>query len=459
MMLRFFSKSLLLFASLALGLSLAANSAPPSRPNIIFIMPDDLGYGDLGCYGSEKIETPHIDRLATQGTRFTSCYAGASVCAPSRGVLLTGLDTGHARIRDNSAEVGGTLESFADGREGGMRISLTAHDYTVFELLKSAGYATGATGKWGVGEPGSDGTPGKHGVDECFGYLNQNHAPYYYTDYLWRNDHKQTIPENRDRQHAVYSNDLMADFAVDFVQRHQKEPFFLYLPFTIPHDKIEVPDLGEYATKDWPEEAKIYAAMITQLDGYVGRLMAELERLGLAENTIVFFTSDNGPANHSFVDFFRSSGGMRGGKATLYEGGIRMPMIVRWPGHVPAGQTSDTPWMFADFLPTAAELAGVPAPAGIDGESVLPLLKGEAPLKESRYLYWEFPRKGLWQAVRHGPWKAIRHGIDQPLELYNLETDQNEEHNVAEQHPVIVADLADWLKTARVPSPHWPDEE
>lgn len=430
--------------------------AADARPNIILIVADDLGYGDLGCFGSEKIRTPNLDRLAREGTRFTDFYAGAPVCAPSRGVLLTGLHSGHGRIRNNSPQVGGELESFADGKEGGMRLSFTASDHTFAEDLQRAGYATGATGKWGVGEPGSDGTPGKHGFDEWLGYLNQNHAPYYYTDYLWKNDRQMPIPANAGGKRAVYSNDLMADFSLDFVRRHQAGPFFLYLAYTIPHNRMEVPELGDYAKESWPDEAKTYAAMVTRLDSYVGRLLAELDRLGLAENTLLLFTSDNGALAGKRCDLFKSNRDFRGAKGAVYEGGLRVPMIVRWPGHVAAGRTSAEPWMFVDFFPTFTALARVAPPANLDGRNVLPVLTGGKESLGDRPLYWEIPEDRLWQAVRVGRWKAVRRGLDQPVELYDLTTDSREQHNVAAEHADVAARLVRLLDTAHTPSPHWP---
>lgn len=438
------------------GFGAAKESPLPARPNIIFILADDLGYGDVGCYGSTRIRTPNIDRLASQGIRFTQAYTGASVCAPARCVLMTGLHLGHARIRDNSPEVGGQLEKFANGAEGGIRLSIRDEDYTVAELLKSAGYATGVSGKWGLAEPGTEGTPNKQGFDEWLGYLNQNHAPYYYTDYLDENEGIRKIPENRNGARVVYSNDLMADFADDFVERHRAEPFFLYLAYTVPHNLMEVPSLGDYAKEDWPEDAKIYAAMVDRLDGYVGRIMKTLDRLDIADNTIIFFTSDNGPVNGARARLLNSAGGLRGFKGMLYEGGIRVPMIVRWPGRVAAGATSDEPWMFADFMPTCAELAGVKATANMDGASIVPVLKGKVATLGERTLYWENPRERLHQAIRHGKWKAIRFGMDQPIELYDLESDPSETSDVSAQHPALVASFAEEMTNAHIPSPHWP---
>jgi arylsulfatase A-like enzyme len=448
--------SWLKFLLVAAAAACAAPAHGGDRPNLIFIVADDLGYGDIGCFGSDKIRTPNIDRLATEGTRFTDFYGGAAVCAPSRSVLMTGLHTGHTRIRGNNSRKG-QLESFAGGREGGRRVSLSAKDTTVAEVLQEAGYATGAAGKWGLGEPGTEGTPTRRGFDEWLGYLNQNHATYYYTDYLDEDEGIRKIAANEGGRRGEYSNDLFSDFAIRFVQRHRGDPFFLYLPYTIPHERMEVPDLGEYAAEDWPEDAKIYAAMVTRLDGYVGRLMAELGRLGLSEKTLVIFTSDNGPVKGARAKFFNSAGGFRGHKGTLNEGGLRVPLIVRWPGVVPAGRTSDVPWYFADILPTFAALGGaapLPRPDGID---MSPTLRGESQAGLSlRPLYWESPQDKLWQAARLGEWKGIRYGSDQPLELYDLKVDKTESRNVAAENPGTVAAIERFLDSAHEPTPFWP---
>lgn len=450
------SAALLLWVACLLPSASVLLAQESASPNIIFILADDLGYGDLGCYGSPHLSTPHLDRLAAEGTRFTQAYSGSPVCAPSRGVLMTGLHTGHARIRENMPRVGGVLEPFAEGREGAMRLSLTPTDHTVAQTLQAAGYVTGMTGKWGLGEEGSEGVPAKKGFDEFLGYLNQNHAAYYYTDFLDGIDGRTPIPENAGGATAVYSNDLFAEFALDFVRRHRARPFFLYLPFTIPHNRMEVPDLGGYRDKPWPRDAKIYAAMVSRLDGYVGQLMAELRQLGLEKNTIIFFTSDNGVIRGERARLLQSAGPLRGFKATVYEGGIRVPMIVRWPGRVPAGRTSAEPWMFMDFLPTVIDLVGLPPRAGLDGTSVLPVLTGRSESLGDRALYWEFPRDRLHQAIRVGRWKGVRAGTDQPLELYDLLEDESESRNVAARHPEVVSDLERRLAVARVPTPHWP---
>jgi arylsulfatase A-like enzyme len=435
----------------------AASALPAKRPNIVFIMADDLGYADVGSYGQTTIRTPNIDQFGTQGTRFTDVYAGAPVCAPSRCVLMTGQHTGHCRIRANGPRVGGELESFG---EGGRRLSLTNDDRTVAEALREIGYVTGAIGKWGLGEPGTAGAPNRRGFDEWYGYLNQNHAPYYYTDFLWRNEQKESIPENTNGRRGRYSHDLLTDEAVSFLRRNKDKPFFLYLPFTIPHRRFEVPSLDAYAKEDWPEEAKIFAAMVTRLDRDVGRVLGELDQLGLTKDTIVFFTSDNGAEKKPFSDIFRSNASFRGAKGTVFEGGLRVPMLVRWPGVIPAGKVNATPWWFADVFPTFLALAGGDnARTKLDGENIVPTLRGDdQPSLASRYLYWEDPGKRLVQGVRRGNWKAVRTGSRGSLELYDLKNDAGETRDVAAAHPEVVADFTRYLATARVPSPHWPDE-
>jgi len=425
------------------------------RANIIFIMADDLGWGDLGCYGQQKIQTPNIDALAAEGTRFTQCYAGSTVCAPSRSVLMTGQHTGHTRIRDNSPRVGGQIEAFG---EGSRRLSLKAEDITVAEVLKQAGYATGITGKWGLGEPNTDGVPTRQGFDEWLGYLNQNHAPYYYTTYLWHNEEKMLLEGNKDSKRRQYTQDVFTDFALDFVRRHKDGPFFLYVPYAIPHRRFEVPSVEPYGDKDWPGKAKIYAAMITRMDSDVGRIMRLLRELGIDDDTIVFFCSDNGaegkPAD--WAGLFDSWGPFRGRKGTLYEGGLRVPMIVRWPGKVPAGKVSDAVWYFADVLPTFGELGGAQVPSEIDGVSVLGALLGIKQDLDGRFLYWELPKDRLLQAVRWGKYKAVRKGQDGPIELYDLAEDAGETNNIAVTHPEIVRRIEDFLSTAHTDSPNWP---
>ena len=451
----------LVVAGLAPGTNSAAGRASSGKPNIIFIMVDDLGYGHLGCYGQEKIRTPNLDRMAAEGTKFTQVYAGHCVCAPSRSVLMTGKHTGHTSVRGNG---GGS--------------ALLPEDTTVAEVLKKAGYATGIFGKWGLGDHGTTGVPYKQGFDEFYGYLHQVHAHFFYPWFLWRNDRRHVLAENNDKERKQYSHDLIAEQALDFIRRKRANPFFLYVPFTIPHFELLVPDdsFEEYKGKfpeptpyvssqrhyaDQPAPRATLAAMITRMDRDVGRIFDLLGELEIDDNTIVFFTSDNGGyrlARPGEGDFFRGNGPLRGGKGTFYEGGIRVPMIVRWPQRVAPGVTDDFIWAFWDVMPTLAELAGAKVPAGIDGISVTPRILGRRQEQPERFLYWEKIPQGkggtpAWsQAVRWGKWKALRHKPRLPLELYDLETDIAEKNNIAGKHPEVVKEIEDYLRTARTVS-------
>ncbi len=448
-----------MFAYLCFFTGQKAVGAEPARPpNIIFILADDLGYGDLGCYGQKQILTPNIDRLAADGIRFTQCYAGSTVCAPSRCCLMTGMHTGHAQVRGNAL------------------VPLRPEDRTVAEVLKGAGYRTGLVGKWGLGEPGSTGIPNKKGFDFFFGYLNQVHAHNYYPDYLWRNQEKVTYPGNVvekgvAQKREVYSHDLFAEEALKFVAQEPGKPFFLYLAFTIPHANneagkqgMEVPSDKPYSDRPWPQQQKNHAAMITRMDADVGRLVKRLQELKLDEQTIIFFTSDNGPHREGGADqkFFNSSGPLRGIKRDLTEGGIREPMIVRWSGKIKPGQVSDQVWAFWDFLPTASELAGAKPISDIDGISQVPTILGEKEAgraqKPHDFLYWEFHEGGYSQAVRMGDWKYIRrpYSKNPAPELYNLKTDPGETQNLAGEQKAIVAKIEAYLKTARTESKDWP---
>ena len=456
----------LILITTTVGLSISSAKtglceAQRSVPNIIIILVDDLGYGDLGCYGQKQIKTPNLDRMASEGLRFTDCYAGSTVCAPSRCTLMTGFHTGHARIRGNAM------------------VPLRPEDATVAEILKQAGYTTALIGKWGLGEAGTTGIPTKKGFDSFFGYLNQVHAHNYYPDFLWRGEARVPLPNvvpaaaGREfgvgvaTKRVVYSHDLFAEEALNFVTRHAKSPFFLYLAFTIPHanneskgNGMEVPDLGPYAREAWPAPEKGKAAMVSRMDADVGRLMAKLRELGIDEKTIVFFTSDNGPHKEGGVDpsFFHSSGPLQGVKRSLHDGGIREPMLVRWPGKIAPGRTSDLPWAFWDVLPTLAELAGAEAkiPAGIDGISVVPTLLDQGSQKRHDFMYWEFHEGPSQQAVRMGDWKAIRKRPAARLELYDLRHDLAEQTDVAAEHPDVVGRIEAYLKTARTESEPWP---
>ncbi|MBN1361834.1 MAG: arylsulfatase [Sedimentisphaerales bacterium] len=435
--------------------------APAAPPNIIFVLADDLGYGDLGCYGQQTIRTPNIDRMAAEGMIVTNHYAGSTVCAPSRCALMTGLHTGHCLIRGNA------------------RVPLRPEDVTVPELLKQAGYATGLIGKWGLGDADTTGAPNHQGFDYSFGYLDQRHAHNYYPDYLWRNGEKVAIPnEVREvnppggvaTKRVAYSHDLFAAEALQFIERHRDEPFFLYLALTIPHannearnEGMEVPSYGAYANEDWPDAQKGHAAMITRMDGDIGRLSEKLKALDLDEDTLVLFSSDNGPHQEGGADptFFDSNGPLRGIKRDLYEGGIRVPLIARWPGKIKAGSGSELVSAFWDFLPTCCDIAHVVPPEHIDGFSYLPTLLGrDDQQRQHSYLYWEFHEQGKKQAVRLGDWKGVRlnvaRDLDGPIELYNLRSDQGETTDVAAEYPDLAAKLGQIMAAARTPSEHWP---
>ncbi len=427
------------------------------KPNIIFILADDLGYGDLGCYGQQTIQTPNIDRMAREGMRFTQCYSGSTVCAPSRCALMTGLHTGHCRIRGNK------------------RVPLQPEDTTVAEMLKAEGYSTALIGKWGLGEPNTTGVPNRKGFDYFFGYLNQGNAHNYYPEYLWKNEEKFPLTGNvcRDDDPRVsiereqYSHDLFAEDAIRYVDEHKDDPFFLYLALTIPHANnergrregigMEVPDFGDYEDEDWDIGQKGHAAMISRMDRDVGRLLDKLQELGIADNTLVIFTSDNGPHKEGGADpeFFDSNGDLRGIKRDLYEGGIRVPAIAWWPGQVQAGSESDEPWAFWDFLPTAAELAAINPPKQLDGTSIVPALNGRT-LKRSQPLYWEFHERGFSQALRWKNWKAVRPKQDRSIEIYDVVTDPGENNNLAGQNSDIDRFAEDYFANGRTDSSEWP---
>jgi len=410
---------------------------------------------------------PHIDRLAAEGMRFTDHYAGSTVCAPSRCSLMTGLHTGHTYVRGNRE-----IQPMG-------QLPLPADTATLPRTLKQAGYTTALIGKWGLGGPNSVGTPNNQGFDYFFGYLCQRHAHNYYPEFLFRNDQRVHLRNKvaGDRKDGAgvatekvdYSYDLMATEALKFVEEHREGPFFLYLAITIPHANneagnkgMEVPDYGIYADKDWPEAQKGHAAMISRLDRDMGRLMQKLKDLGIDDNTIVFFTSDNGPHREGGADpdYFDSNGPLRGIKRDLYEGGIRVPLIARWPGRIAAGTESDHVSAFWDFMPTLATLGQARPPKDTDGLCLVPtLLNIPNKQKEHEYLYWEFHERGSKQAVRMGRWKAVRSGASGKLELYDLQTDLGETHDVADQHPDVVAKIESYLTTARTDSEFWPLRE
>jgi arylsulfatase A-like enzyme len=436
--------------ALALAIS---NADAADQPNIVFIMADDLGFGDLGCYGQKQIQTPHLDQMAAEGLRFTQAYAGCTVCAPSRSVLMTGQHMGHTRVRGNFGKNG------VRGIGGGNgRVPLKAEDVTVAEVLKAAGYTTGMFGKWGLGEPRTTGEPNRQGFDTFFGYLNQRRAHSYYVDYLWHNTEKVELPGNKGGKRKQYTHDLITERALAFVRASSDKPFFCYIPYTIPHSKYEIPDIAPYADRPWKKNAKVHAAMVTRMDRDIGRLFALLKKLKIDEKTIVFFCSDNGAAER-WTGVFDSSGNLKGRKRDMTEGGLRTPMIVRWLGQVKAGAVDNqTAWTFADVMPTLADLAGASkhVPKGIDGISVLPTLLGKRQDLSDRMLYWEFYERGFQQAGRWGWWKAIRAKPGDAIQLFDLKKDAGEKHNIAAGNPQVVARFETHFKQARTPSVSWP---
>lgn len=465
-----------LLISLTSGMNAAqAQPSEPSVPrlNVILINADDLGFGDLGCYGSELIETPRLDQLAREGMRFRNFYAGATVCAPSRCTLFTGLHNGHAWVRGNAG--------------GDMSIqSLRPDDVTLAELLQDSGYRTALCGKWGLGDdaPGArEGLPRAQGFDFFYGYLNQVHAHNYYPEFLWRNETQEPLRNvvvsvggraagfvgGYATERIDYAHDLIMEEAITWVKSVHDQPFLLVLTPTIPHannegsrgtgDGQEVPDYGIYADRDWPGPDKGMAAMVTRLDTGIGELVDLLHELGIAERTVVLFTSDNGPHREGGVTRgkFNSSGPLRGVKRDLYEGGIRVPLIAWCPGTVPADSVTDQVGYQGDFLATLAEIAGEPMPQGTDSISLWPTLTGSSQAQQQhRYLYWEFYEQGGRQAVRFGKWKAIRQPmLTGPIQLFDLEADLGEASDLAAQFPEIVAQAEEFLREAHEPNPNW----
>lgn len=443
-----------------------------NKPNIVFILADDMGYNELECYGGKIIETPNIDLLAKEGMIFSNHYCGSNICAPSRGSLMTGKHTGHAYIRDNKALP-------FEGNE-----PIPASEITVAEILKSKGYVTGAFGKWGLGYVGSEGDPNNQGFDEFFGYNGQSVAHRYYPEHLWHNREKVYLEGNDWKHKETYSADLIHEKALNFLVENKDRPFFLYYPTTLPHAELMVPEdetfkqqkekfgeevpytgkgkstgldygedliVKEYSSQTNPHAA--YASMVIRLDNYVGEIMAKVKELGIEDNTIIVFTSDNGPHAEGGGDpaFFNSNGIFKGIKRDLYEGGIREPMIIQWPNVIKSGSTSDHVSAFWDVLPTVSDIIGVDTPKESQGISFLPTLLGKQQ-KEHEYLYWEFHEKNGRQAVRTGNWKGVRlemtNNPNAPIELYDLSTDPGEGNNIADRYPEIVKKIADFMKEA-----------
>jgi len=472
-------------------LKLAANAQNP-KPNIIYIYADDLGYGELGSYGQTKIKTPNLDKMAAEGMRFTQHYSSAPVCAPSRCMLMTGKHGGHSYIRGNY-EMGG----FADSTEGG-QMPLHEGAYTVAKMLKERGYSTALVGKWGMGVTGTTGSPLLHGFDYYYGYLDQKQAHNFYPTHLWENDQWDSLNNHfisvhtpiKDTLHATdadfayykgndYAPAKMTEKAAAFIKKNQEKPFFLYLPYTLPHLSLQAPDeyvnryrglfdekpyYGQkgYAATRYPRST--YAAMISFLDDQVGIIMKLVKDAGLDNNTIIMFSSDNGATFSAGVDteFFNSVGGLRGLKMDVYEGGIRVPFIARWPGKIAAHSVSDLPAVQYDLFPTLAELTGKEV-AGLDGVSFLPTLMGKSSKQKlHEFMYFEYPENGGQVAVRMGKWKGVRHNVrknpDSPWELFNIDSDRNETTDVSTQHPEIVQAIKSIAKREHI-HPHLMDWE
>jgi arylsulfatase A len=439
----------------------APHAAEPARsrpPNIVLILADDLGRAELGCYGQTKIQTPHIDRLAHEGMRFTQCYSGSQVCAPSRSALITGLHTGHTPIRAN----------------GGYHY-LYDEDITIAEVLKPAGYVSGGFGKWGLGTEKSSGFPLKQGFDEWFGFYHQVHAHFHYPFFLWQNDKEFFLLENKGHQRTRYAHDEIHKKALKFLRTHRNDPFFCYIPYTLPHVELTVPDdslkpyHGKWDETPLPDSRAGYigaeepyathAAMVSRLDRSVGDIIAMLKQLQIDTNTLVLFSSDNGPqAGHwkRVADFFEANGNLRGYKGQFYEGGIRVPLIAWWPGRIAAGSTSDHVCAFWDFLPTFADLASVAPPKNIDGLSFLPTLLGRGNQKTHPFLYWEIDKANN-QAIRMGRWKALRQ--KGKIELYDLEKDAAETTDVAPQNPEVVQRITRLMETEHSEERNYPQEK
>jgi arylsulfatase A len=453
-----------LFCLSLLAFNLSSQDRPP---NIIYIMADDLGYGHLGSYGQEKIKTPHLDRMAAEGMRFTQSYAGSHVCRPSRSTLMTGKHAGHTAIRAN-----------------GMKRFLYDSDVTVAELLKTRGYATGGFGKWGLGDEDTPGIPMNQGFDEWWGQYSQVHAHFYYPYWIWHNDKKVMIPENFNRQRGKYVHDLLHEKAKAFIRKNQSGPFFAYLPYIIPHVELVVPEESELPYRGKFPKVGIHdprenyigsddgyvtvAGMISRLDKHVGEIFSLLKELKIDKDTLVIFTSDNGaqgsgkltvnnkPGWQDMTDFFEGNGELRGYKGQFFEGGIRVPLIARWPEQIEAGSTTDHLTAFWDWLPTAAEIAGVrkqDIPNDIDGLSYLPTLLGKtADQKQHAYLYWEYPYGDkIGQAVRMGNWKGAIHRPGKEMELYNLKDDISETNNLATSKPDVVEKIQSLMAEAHIP--------
>jgi arylsulfatase A-like enzyme len=434
----------------------ATSQAQPERhrPNMIFILSDDVAMGDLGCYGQQLIQTPHLDRMAAEGTRYLQAYTGTSVCAPARTSLMTGLHMGHSPVRANR-------EIQPEGQ-----MPLPAGTVTVAQLLKEAGYATACIGKWGMGMFDTTGSPLKMGFDHFYGYNCQRHAHSYFPTYLYDDDRRFELPGNDGKTVGeTYAQELIADETLRWVRAHARGPFFLFYAATLPHGRFEIDDVGVYATRDWTPRQKNYAAMVTRLDRDVGRLLALLQELDIDENTLVMVSGDNGSSFNPQSEIGRlfdqsMQGKLRGFKRGMYEGALRQAAIARWPGRVPAGRVTAEPWAFWDFLPTAVELAGGSLPREFrpDGYSLVSFLQG-GPAPRRDFFYWELHERQSIQAVRFGDWKGVRNGASMPIELYDLRVDVGETQDLSGDRPDLVARVEHLLQTVRTEDPNWPLRE
>lgn len=429
-----------IFTQISLGVS------GTDKPNVIYILCDDLGYGEVGYNGQKMIETPELDALAAKGMRFTDHYCGNAVCAPSRASLLTGQHPGHAYIRANSP-------GYPNGQT-----PIPADSETIGKLMKRAGYTTACIGKWGLGGFHNTGNPNKQGFDLFFGYTDQRKAHNYYPEYLWLNGEKQMLNNGKGKQNE-YSHDLFTEKAISFIKENEEKPFFLYLAYCIPHVKWQVPDLAQYADKNWPKNMKIQAAMVSRMSRDVGRIAQLLNELGIAENTLITFNSDNGAHGQGgSLEFFKTSGELKGKKRQMYDGGVRSPMFAYWPGKVPVGTVSDHISSFWDMLPTLSELTGQPMKGETDGISMLPTLLGQPKKqKKHKFLYWELYEGKPNCAIRYGKWKAVvldrREGLN--IELYDVKADQSEQKNVAQQYPEVVNEIRTMMKEAHIKNLFW----
>ena len=441
-------------AALATSCNSNNKQADTSKPNIIFILADDMGYADLSCYGNKYIQTPNIDKLAETGTQFTQCYAGSAISSPSRCALMTGKNTGNTTIRDNFCVAGG-LEGLKNGNPI-RRMHILPTDTTIATVLSSVGYRTCLVNKWHLDGFNPEATPLNRGFDEFYGWListPHSNDPYYYPYYRFDNDSLIHIDENVHDQHVRHNTDISTEDAIQFINRNKENPFFLYLAYDAPHEPYIIDETVWYDDEEWDMNTKRYASLVTHMDRAIGRLLDELDKLGLRENTMIIFASDNGAAVQAPLEVLNCNGVFKGRKGLLYEGGLRVPFIVNQPGKV-LPQTLDNQIYFPDVLPTLAALADAKTPQNLNGINILPLFYGKEVDTDNRLLYWEFT--GKQRAARKGDWKVVTVKNDMPLELYNLKDDITESNNLADVYPEKVAEFETEMQAMHKPSPNWP---